>query len=196
MTRAATTTTARGDATYGDATATLTATVTRTSDGKPVAAGGAVTFTFGGHTYPATTNAQGVATATAPLPTGQAAGTFAGRVHATYAGATAALPSATSGPLVVARRILWVKPVDQTVKLKQPNPTGCVLELANGSAFAPGDSFASLNLTNLRYTTSRNYPSSNAAETVGKTYKLAASGVSSTNYDLRFQQGTLTVVAP
>ena len=61
-----------------------------------------------------------------------------------------------SGPLVVARRLLWVKPVDQTVKLRQPNPTGCTLELTNGSTFVHGDSWASVSTTYLRCTNSRN----------------------------------------
>ena len=41
---------------------------------------------------------------------------------------------------------------------------------------------------------SRNYPFSNAGETVGATYKIAAIGVLSSNYDVRYAGGTLTVV--
>ncbi|MFN8516817.1 MAG: Ig-like domain repeat protein [Thermomicrobiales bacterium] len=205
VTPATTSTAARGEATYGDATATLTATVTRVSNGQPVPQGGAVTFTFNGAAYPATTNAQGVATATVPLPRGQGAGTFAGRVQASYAGNATYSPSSGSGTLIVARRVLWVKPVDRTVGLKQPNPpttppagcapTGCWLALSRGSTFAPGESWASLNLAGLRFQYSRNPPGTNATERVGSTYRITAFGLSSTNYDIRYDPGTLTVVA-
>jgi len=199
-----TTTVARGSATYGDTTATLTATVT--SGGSPVPAGGTVTFTFDGQTYPATTNAQGVATATVPLPPGTAAGTYPNRVQASYAGAPGYDPSSGSGPLVVGRKVLWLKPVDRNVGLKQPNPptdphldaANCpapsyCLELARGSTFAPGQSWSALNLSVLRFQYARNPPSTNATEKVGKTYRITAFGVTSSNYDIRYDPGTMTV---
>ena len=105
--------------------------------------------------------------------------------------------------------MLLIKAIDRTVGLRQPNPpttppAGCVaqqtvtsacwLQLTPGAAFVNGDDWGDLNLANLRFTYSRNYPSSNTTETVGKVYKISATGFSSANYDLRFQQGNLTVV--
>ena len=66
--------------------------------------------------------------------------------------------------------------------------------LTNGSTFVNGDAWGDLNLANLRFTYSRNYPSSNKGETVGKTYTISAIGALSGNYDLRYRPGTLTVV--
>ncbi len=202
----------RGTATYGDTTATLTARLTGPNS-VPIA-GASVAFTLNGIPVgSAPTNAQGVATLNGvPIAAGLAGGTYANAVCATYAGDATYLPTGpTCGPLVITRRILWVKAIDRTVGLLQPNPPGtppagclaaatptaaCWLELANGSTFVNGQSWSALNLANLRFTYSRNYPSSNAAETVGKQYKISATGATSTNYDLRYQQGTLTVVAP
>jgi hypothetical protein len=137
------------------------------------------------------------------------AGNYATAVGASYAGGGNHLATGpTRGPLVVARKVLWLKPTDRTVGLRQPNPpttppAGCVqqqtptsacwLELATGSSFAPGEGFASLNLSALRCQYNRNPPATNASETVGKTYKITAFGASSMNYDIRYQQGTLTV---
>ena len=130
-------------------------------------------------------------------------------VEARYDGDPCCLAGTGSGTLTIQRRMLLVQAVDRTVGLYQPNPSttppancrasatatsACWLQLANGSSFVYGQSWSALNLANLRFTYSRNYPSSNASETVGKTYKISATGFSSTNYDLRFQQGTLTVV--
>ncbi len=147
-----------GTATYGDTTATLTVTVRCQGSGGPVPVGGQVAFTFFGQTYQAATNAQGVATVTVPLPLGLSAGTYRGYVQANYAGTTGYDLSFGSGPLVIARRVLWVKASDRTVGLKQPNPaatppanclaaatatTACGLELANGTDFLSGDDWSS-----------------------------------------------------
>ena len=51
------------------------------------------------------------------------------------------------------------------------------------------------NLANLRFQYARNPPSTNATETVGKTYRITAFGVTSSNYDIRYDPGTMTVVA-
>jgi hypothetical protein len=205
-----TTTVASGTANYGDATATLTATVTVTAGGAPVAAGGTVNFTlFGVPVGSAVTNASGVATLVAPLPPGTNAGTYPNAVHADYLGTPLYEPSSDDGPLQVRRRIIWVKPVDRTVVLKAANPPGnpnldpaCpapsrCLELSptRGSSFAPGESFANLNLAQLRFTYNRNPPMTNATEFVGKTYRITAFGAISSNYDIRYDPGTLTVVA-
>ncbi len=177
----------RGEVTYGDTIGSVTATLRRTDgDGGPVV-GATVAFTHngvalcGGGGQPACpqTNAKGVATlAGVAFPDGLNAGSYPNVVvAAAFAGDANHLAAADrGGPLVVARRILWVKPVDQTVKLKQPNPTSCTLQLTNGSAFVYGDDFGDLNLTNLRCVYSRNYPNSNASETVGKVYKISATG--------------------
>jgi hypothetical protein len=201
----------RGTATYGDATATLTATLT--GPGSLPLAGATVAFTLGGIPVgTAMTNAQGVATLTgAPIPAGLNAGSYANQVCASYAGNGTYLPAGpTCGPLVVARRILWVKPIDRTVGLRQPNPpttppagclaqqtatSACWLELARGSAFVSGDDWGDLSLAQLRFTYNRNPPATNAAETVGKTYRITAFGVTSQNYDIRYDPGTLRVVA-
>ncbi len=195
---------------YGEPVVALTATLTRTEGTPgPVADGTQVTFTFQGRqTTVGTVN--GVATATLPLDQINA-GTYRNAVTASFAGDANHLPSTAKGALVLARHVIWVKAIDRTVGFKQPNPTqtppagclaqatataACWLELANGTGFVYGQSWANLNLTNLRFTYSRNYPNSNASEYVGKTYKISAVGILSTNYDVRYQQGTLTVIQP
>jgi parallel beta-helix repeat protein len=204
----------RGEATYGDATATLRATLTRGGPGGPPLSGQLVTFTLHGVTVGgAATDAQGVAIlAAVPLPRGTAAGTARNAICASFAGDSATTPAGpTCGPLVVARRILWLKPADRSVGLRQPNPPttppanclasatatrACWLELANGSTFVNGDDWGDLNLAQLRFTYNRNPPSTNASERVGTTYRITAFGVTNQNYDIRYLPGTLTVVAP
>jgi probable HAF family extracellular repeat protein len=196
-----------GSATYGDATATLTATLTRIDGGGGPVANATITFRFGGVDYPATTNANGVARISVPLGS-RNAGTYPGAVQATFAGDANLEGSSAAGPLVVGRRILWVKPTDRTVGLKQPNPpttppagclasqtptSACWLDLARGSTLAPGDDWADLNLSQLRFSYNRNPPATNASEYVGKTYRITAFGVVSGNYDVRYDPGTLTV---
>ncbi len=188
--------------TYGSTTGTLTATLKRPYDNKPIAN---MTITFkvngvavcggGGQPTCPKTNTQGVATLggqTVPLRNAGSYNDYL--IEASFAGDASYLASVGQGKLEIERAILWVKPVDLTVKLKQPNPTGCTLQLANGSTFVADDDWSDLNLTNLRCTNSRNYPNSNSSETVGKTYKISATGATAKNYDIRYQQGTLTVV--
>ncbi len=200
--------TATGATTYGDATAVLHATLKVDGANAPIS-GVPITFTLNSVAVcrigatPAglpscpNTDSQGAARLPDVPIAALGAGKYLNVACANFAGAGDYPPTGPDcGPLTVARRILWVKPVDQTVKLKQPNPTGCTLQLANGSAFLPSDGWGSMNTSNVRCTSSRNYPSSNASETVGKTYKISATGVLSTNYDIRYQQGTLTVIQP
>ncbi len=206
-----------GALTYGDPTATLTARL-RIRDNGTALASKRVSFTLDGQQVcgvagkPAcpTTDADGVATLPGVPLAVRNAGTYRNVVCAEFAGDDFYLPTGpTCGPLVVARRILTIKATDRTVGLGQPNPlatppanclasatatSACWLQLANGSTFVYGQSWSALNLANLRFTYSRNYPSSNASETVGKTYKISVTGILSTNYDVRYQQGTLTVV--
>lgn len=200
-----------GNATYGDSSATLSARLTLNTPGGSPLTGQLVSFTlFGTPVGSATTNAQGVATlAGAPLPPGTPSGTARNAVCASFAGtATFAPTGPTCGPLQVARRVLWIKPIDRTVKLKQPNPptdprqdpacpapTYC-LALTRDSSFAYGQSWSALNLSALRSQFSRNPPSTNATEFVGKTYRITAFGVTSSNYDIRYDPGTMTVIAP
>ena len=93
------------------------------------------------------------------------------------------------------RPIIWVQPTPQTVILHQPNPVLTVDDLAVvEGTLDPGDALADY-AANLRFTTSRNYPASNASETVGKVYKVSATGLNVAKYDFRYKQGTLTVVA-
>jgi hypothetical protein len=108
----------------------------------------------------------------------------------------------------VQRKILWLKPIDREVGLHQPNPpttppagclaqatptSACWLELAEGSAFAYGQSWAALNLALLRFQYERNPPSTNSIEYVGKTYRITAFGVNASNYEIRYLPGTMTV---
>ncbi len=189
----------RADSTYGDTTGTFTATLREaTGTMKPVV-GAVISFTLNGQAAcgvsgtPAcpATNAQGVASFTGAVPAGINAGTYRNAVGASFAGANFNVASRGSGPLVVARRILWVKASDRTVGLKQPNPpttppAGCVaqqtatsacwVELARGSSFVNGDDWADLGLTTLRFQYARNPPSTNATEYVGKTYRITAFG--------------------
>ncbi|MFN8540261.1 MAG: hypothetical protein U0232_22640 [Thermomicrobiales bacterium] len=219
------TTRVRGDAAYGDTTALLTATVTQFDQqgpafvsaafgpqiaafGPPVPAGGQVRFSlFGQVVGIGLTNALGVATINAPLPPGLAPGTYFNQVKAEYLENAEYYGSTGLGPLVIGRRVLWVKPVDRTVVLKQPNPptnphqdASCAapnwcIELANGSAFAPGETFANLDLSLLRFQYARNPPSTNSIEKVGSTYRVTAFGVNVKNYDIRYLPGTMKVVA-
>jgi hypothetical protein len=199
----------RGDTTYGDATATLTATLQRVGDNSPLA-GATIRFTLGG-TYvgTATTNGNGVASLAGVAVTHRNAGSYAGLVGASFAGNGSNLASSGTGPLVVARKVLWIKPTDRTVGLKQPNPSttppagclaqqtstsACWLQLANGSTFANGDTWSSLNMTALRFSYGRN-PQANSTEQVGQTYRITVFGVVSSNYDIRYALGTLTVIS-
>ena len=185
----------RGTAKYGAATALLTATVVRQDNGQPVPQGGSVTFYLSGAIVgKTTTDAGGVATLTVALPFGTMAANYPKAVRAEYAGTVGFMSSAGTGPLRVARARLMVKPVDQTVGLRQPNPASGTLELADGSSFVGDDTWDDLDLTRLRFLYSRNYPHSNPSERVGKTYRISAAGVSSPNYDIRYQSGVLTVV--
>lgn len=194
----------RGETTYGDTSGSVTATLYRTQGDYGPVVGARVRFFIngvavcGGGGQPACplTNAQGVATLTGvATPAGLQGGSYPTAVQARFDGDTNHLAADTSGPLTVARRILWVKPQDQQVVLGQPNPTTCTLVLTNGSQFAPGDGWASINTKNLRCVYSRNYPYSTPGETVGTKYKISAIGAVSANYDVRYQIGTLTVVA-
>ncbi len=201
---------ANATGTYGG-TATLSATLTRTSNSNAIY-NELVRFTINGaFVGQARTDATGVAQLNNVSSAGINAGTYPTAIGASHLATTVYGASADTARLTVTRRILWLKASDRTVGLQQPNPAqtppaGCVaqqtatsacwLEVANNTTFAAGDDWADLNLTNLRFTYSRNYPSSNAAETVGKIYKISATGILSTNYDVRYQQGTLTVVAP
>jgi hypothetical protein len=202
-------------ATYGDASVTLTATIT-SANGAPFS-GGTVTFVVkkGNQTIATLTSAPVVGpspttvSVTLPLNASHEARNYT--IEASYNGTTCAQSASGAGTLQVKRRILYVKPTNRTVGLKQPNPpttppanclasqtptSACWIELANGTSFAYGQSWSALNLANLRFQYSRNPPSTNASEYVGKTYRMTAFGVSSPNYDIRYQEGTLTVVQP
>ncbi len=200
-------------ATYGDGTVTLTATVA--SANGATLTGGTVTFVVkqGGTVRASLTSGPAVGPSpvvvgvTLPLDATWSGGSYT--VQASYAGDACFGAARDNGTLKIERQILWVKAIDRAVGLRQPNPlstppancvaqatptAACWLELANGTGFVYGQSWANLSLTNLRFTYSRNYPNSNASEYVGKTYKISATGATSANYDIRYQQGTLTVV--
>ncbi|MFN8538481.1 MAG: choice-of-anchor Q domain-containing protein [Thermomicrobiales bacterium] len=212
----------RGDMVYGDTTGTAAATLRRSDNQSPVA-GATIVFTVGGvaacggaapPACPAS-NGQGVATLTGGrFPAGLNAGTQVNvPVCASFAGSTNYLPSGpVCSPLVVARRLLWVKASDRTVVLKQPNPStlppagcqaqatnpafaACGVELANGSTFANGDDWRDLDLSLLRFQYARNPPSTNSVEKVGSTYRVTAFGINVANYDIRYLSGIMTVVA-
>lgn len=108
------------------------------------------------------------------------------------------------------RHILWVKPVDATVPLHAANPPAVLTDLAtqlelaedqNGvlSQFKEGDDWGvfedDLLAGRVRFQFARNPPSTNAAETVGKSYRVTVFGLSDAGYDVRYRPGTLTVVA-
>lgn len=97
---------------------------------------------------------------------------------------------------VTARPVVWLQPKPQSVVLHQPNPVlgPDDLQVVDGELL-DGDDLAVV-AAKVRYTFSRNYPASNASETIGKTYKISAAGVVSAKYDIRYKIGTLTVVAP
>lgn len=110
------------------------------------------------------------------------------------AGALAALPFGRSANAMT-RPIVLLQPKRTEVAFQQPNPTFTVadLEIVSG-ALNPGDSLDNYD-TALRFTTSRNYPYSNASEYVGQTYKISATGMASAIYDFRYKIGQLVVVA-
>jgi hypothetical protein len=209
--KAGTTTTAQNaTATYGDAGVTLTTTVVANAPSAAPVNEGAVTFVVkkGAQTVCTATSgtvSNGNASATCALG-GANAGSYT--VTATYSGGPNVNGSSDTATLQVKRRILWVKPVDRTVGLHQPNPpttppagclaaqtptSACWLELATGSSFAPGDDWFDLNLSVLRFQYERNPPSTNSIEYVGKTYRMTAFGVTSANYEIRYKPGTMTV---
>jgi hypothetical protein len=191
---------------------TLTATITSANGG--ALSGGAVTFVVRQGTQVIATLSSGAVVGTSPvtvsvtLPLNAGHGARSYSVTATYSGNACFATDDGTGTLTVARKILWVKPQDRTVGLHQPNPPtsphgdpACpapnrCLQITNGSSFAYGQSWSDLNLTQLRFQYNRNPPATNASETVGKVYKITAFGVASTNYDIRYQQGNLTVVQP
>jgi hypothetical protein len=205
-----------GSMQYGGANANLTARL-RTVDGDIPVPGQVLVFTSNGvalcgqvdqQACP-TTNASGIATLIGTVGNpGLNVGFRPNALTVEFAGSQYYLPSSGTGNLQIARRILWIKPVDRTVGLRQPNPPtnpnvdpNCpapsrCLELANGSTFAPGEGFANVNLANLRFQYNRNPPYTNATETVGKIYRITAFGAASANYDIRYAPGNLTVVAP
>ncbi|MFN8536777.1 MAG: hypothetical protein U0232_04805 [Thermomicrobiales bacterium] len=202
-----------GTVQYGGTGANLNACLGTVSPIQPGTdlSGKTITFKVGGNVVgTGTTNSAGCATFTGDITNpGLNAGSYANRVTAEFAGSTYLLPSSGTGTLTVQRRILWVKPVDRTVQLKKANPptdphqdpancaapSWCLeLSASRGSSFAPGESFANLNLANLRFQYARNPPSTNAAEYVGKTYRITAAGVNNANYDIRYDPGTMTVV--
>lgn len=93
------------------------------------------------------------------------------------------------------RPIVWVKPADQTVALHQPNPVLGVDDLETTSGeLEPGETLTDY-AANLRFTFSRNYPNSNASETIGKQYRVSATGLNVGKYDFRYSIGKLTVIA-
>ncbi|MFN8542082.1 MAG: hypothetical protein U0232_31985 [Thermomicrobiales bacterium] len=205
-----------GDATYGDGTATVRARLRRTNGDGGWVVGATVQFKVNGTpicgtiSTPAcpTTDSNGWAQlSNAPLPPINA-GTYATALTASFAGDANHNAANKTGPLRIARRILWVKPIDRNVVLRQPNPptdphldpANCpapsyCLELARGSTFGVGNDWSTLNTTVLRFQYARNPPSTNATEYVGKTYRITAFGISSANYDIRYDPGTMTVVA-
>jgi hypothetical protein len=163
-----------------------------------------------------TRGTQTVCTMTLPVLAGSASGncpqgplgvgTYA--ISASYSGGPNFLPSSDTATLTIGRHVLWVKPTDRTVGLKQPNPpttppancvaqqtatAACWLELTNGSSFAYGQSWSALDLTFLRFQYARNPPSTNSTEKVGSKYRITAFGVNAANYDIRYVPGTLTV---
>jgi hypothetical protein len=207
-----------GEATYGDGTATVRARLRRTNGDNDWVVGATVQFKVNGVPICGTgstpacpiTDSNGWAELTnATLPPLNA-GNYANAITAGFAGDNnhnAAVDK--TGALKIGRRILWVKPTDRTVGLKQPNPSttppancvaqqtptsACWLELANGSSFAPGDDWGDLDYSFLRFQYSRNPPSTNKTEKVGSTYRITAFGVNATNYDIRYDSGTLMVI--
>jgi hypothetical protein len=212
-------TTVGGEATYGDTGGTLRARLARANGDGGWVGGARVVFRLngtvvcGGAAQPACplTGADGWATLSGvAVPAGLAAGNQPNAVRATFAGDANHNGSNNTGPLTIKRRVLWIKPHERTVGLHQPNPPttppvnclasatptrACWLELANGSTFVNGDTWSALTLTGLRFQYSRNPPSTNANERVGSTYRMTAFGVNAANYDIRYEPGTLRVVA-
>lgn len=197
---------------YGGANANLNACLTTVGLLQPATnlSGQTITFKRGAIVLgTATTGTNGCAnfTGTTLADPGLNVGFYPGQLTAEFAGSTYLLPSTGTGNLQIARRILWVKPVDREVVVKTANPPtnpnidpACAapnrcLELANGSMFAPGDDWSDLNLANLRFSYGRSM-NGPANEKAGAKYRITALGASSSNYDIRYQPGTLTAVAP
>lgn len=110
----------------------------------------------------------------------------------------------------MARHILWVKPVDATVPLHAANPPTVLTDLASQlelaedqvgdlSAFKEGDDWSvfadDVQGGRVRFQFNRNPPSTNATESIGKSYRVTVFGLSDAAYDVRYRPGTLTVVA-
>ncbi len=200
-------------ATYGDASVTLKASVNRNATNAPATGpvlSGAVTFTVkkGTATIGTVNGAviNGVATATFPLNSSVGAGSYT--FTAVYNGDDCynASSAASNGTLTVAKRILWIKPVDQTRTSTQANP-GCskITDIEPyfetngqppvGTSLAYSDTLASsarlLSGFSCSYsvangTTARPTPAPSTAT-------ISATGVFSDNYDIRYKTGKLTI---
>jgi hypothetical protein len=179
---AATTLTAQSAAgTYGGTT-TLSATL-RTASGSTPVVGRTVSFSLGGVSAgTAVTNASGVASVTG-VPLGSTgAGSYTGRISATFAGDTSYASTSATADLTVAKAPLAVTADDKTKTYGGPNPalTFSVSGLVNG------DSLDAALTTAPSLTT--------AAATAGAgTYPIAISAGTSANYALSYAAGTLTV---
>jgi hypothetical protein len=177
-----------GAATYGG-TATLTATLRQTNGAAAPIAGATITFTLGGTAVgSAMTDAGGVATLTNVALGGRGAGTYNNLVRASFAGNSNQAGDTTPGVLRVAKATLVLRAVDQTRRVGVDNPP-CQVQLAPGSSFVNGDTFASLNLSDLACS----YGGANRRSPAG-TYTLTPRGVRSDNYAISYQSGTLTIV--
>ena len=197
-------------ATYGDASVTLKASANRAAPASGVVTSGTVTFTVKkGTAMIGTVNGNvvnGVVTATFPLNSTIGAGSYT--FTAVYNGDDCYnTSSATSnGTLTVAKRILWIKPVDQTRTSTQANP-GCskITDIEPyfetngqppvGTGLAYGDTLAS----SVRLLSGFSCSYSIANGTVARptpaptTGTISVNGVFSDNYDIRSKTGKLTV---
>ncbi|MFO0811410.1 MAG: MBG domain-containing protein [Gemmataceae bacterium] len=160
--------------TYGGA-ATFTATV---NSGNTLVTAGTVTFTtsLGPTTVPLDANGQASLTVTT-LPAGTQA------VTATYNGTAAFGASAGSVTQTVNRAVLTVTAANAQKTYGQANPVFAALPFAG---FVLGEGPSALTGT-LTYSTPAG-PASPAGS-----YRITPGGLSSSNYDIRFVDGTLTV---
>jgi RHS repeat-associated protein len=174
-----------GGGTYGGA-ATLTATLIAGGTGP---AGEPISFAFNnGVTLTplgtATTDQNGVATLTGVNLAGIAAGTYTGYVSASFAGDSSSAGSSGSGDLTVGMAPLTVSVNPATKTYGDSDPSFS----ASYAGFVSGDGPGNLGGALLFSTTE---PTSSHAP-VG-TYTISPSGLTSSNYNLAYVDGTLAV---
>jgi hypothetical protein len=190
-----------GSTTYGSGTGTFMATL-KTAGGTALVNKRIDFYLSGTLVGSGTTNASGVATFTGPVTGTAPAGVVAGAVEAKFAGDADYMPSSATGNYTVAKRVLWIKPKNQT-RTKYRANAGCLslndIELYTpapaGTGLVNGDTLSTA-ITGFIAGWGCSYGIVNGSPThpsaIG-TGAITLFGVLSQNYTIAYKTGTLTV---